>query len=78
MVVTREVLATSRRELMRQAAYSLADSGRYFDWQAIENVLCRRYGVLEARRMFFDQTLRQNVSRRCAAATGDRSRANEG
>jgi hypothetical protein len=77
MVITREVLATSRRELMRQAAYSLADSGRYLDWQAIENVLCLRYGVLEARRMFFDQTLCQNVSRRCAAAIGGRSRANE-
>jgi hypothetical protein len=77
MVVTREVLTTSRRELIRQAAYSLADSGRYFDWREIESILCQRYGVLEARRMFFDEALCQSVTKRCAAATGARARVSK-
>jgi hypothetical protein len=50
---------------IRQAAYSLADSGRYADWQAIEGILCTRYGVIEARRLRKRGIARENpVNRR--------------
>jgi hypothetical protein len=67
-MTTRNVLHNGRRENIRQAAYSLADSGSYTDWQAIEGVLCIRYGVIEARRLFVDLAFCLNVNRRCKEA----------
>jgi hypothetical protein len=67
-MATRYTLRNGRRASIRQAAYSLADSGRYADWQAIEGILCTRYGVIEARRLFVDRALCLNVNRRCTEA----------
>jgi hypothetical protein len=67
-MVTRDVLRNGRRENIRQAAYHLADSGRYTDWQAIESLLCVRYGVIAARRLFVDRPFCLNLNRRCAEA----------
>jgi hypothetical protein len=71
-MTTRNVLATTRRESIRQAAYLLADSGGYADWQAVEGNLCIRYGVLETRRLFVDLDFCQSLKRRCAAAQDKR------
>jgi hypothetical protein len=68
VMATRNVLCNGRRENIRQAAYSLADSGSYADWQAIEGTLCIRYGVIEARRVFVDRAFCLNVNRRCVDA----------
>ncbi|MBK3786852.1 hypothetical protein G3A43_42500 [Paraburkholderia aspalathi] len=75
----RDVLRTGRRETIRQAAYHLADSGSYTDWQSIEGCLCVRYGLIEARRLLTDRTIRAELNRRCAAATKkDRPAGNTG
>lgn len=67
-MATRDLLRKGRRENIRQAAYRLADSGSHADWQAVEGILCVRYGVIEARRLFVDRAFCLNVNRRCTAA----------
>ncbi|MFL9999014.1 hypothetical protein PQR34_47430 [Paraburkholderia sediminicola] len=67
-MATRDVLRNGRRENIRQAAYNLADSGSYANWQAIEGILCVRYGLIEARRLFVDRAFCLNVNRRCEVA----------
>ncbi|CAE6845533.1 hypothetical protein R75461_07233 [Paraburkholderia nemoris] len=67
-MATRDVLRNGWCENIRQVAYSLADSGRYADWQAIEGILCIQYGVIEARRLFVDRAFCLNVNRRCSEA----------
>ncbi|MFL9998726.1 hypothetical protein PQR34_45440 [Paraburkholderia sediminicola] len=67
-MATRDVLRNGRRESIRQAAYNLADSGSYADWQAIEGILCVQYGLIEARRLFVDRAFCLNVNRRCVVA----------
>nr|WP_234480939.1 hypothetical protein [Paraburkholderia aspalathi] len=61
-------MRNGRRENIRQAAYSLPDSGNYADLQAIEGILCIQYGVIEARRLFVDRAFCLNVNRRCSEA----------
>ncbi|MBC8730728.1 hypothetical protein F6X39_21185 [Paraburkholderia sp. UCT2] len=53
---------------MRRAAYSLADSGRYADWQAVEKALRARYGVLDAHQFVGNPVVRANIDQRCVAA----------
>ncbi len=72
MRTTTDVLRTGRRETIRHVAYSLADSGRYADWQAIEGILCTRYGLLETRRLLADRFIRSELNRRCTAASRGR------
>ena len=57
-----------RREAVRRAAYSLADSGKYADWQAVEKALRARYGVLDAHQLLANPVVRANIGQRCAAA----------
>ncbi|TDN61370.1 hypothetical protein B0G77_4826 [Paraburkholderia sp. BL10I2N1] len=64
----RDVLGTGRREAVRRVAYSLADSGRYPYWQALQDVLRTRYGVLETRHLLDDPIVRANIDQRCTAA----------
>ncbi|MBB5409371.1 hypothetical protein HDG34_003312 [Paraburkholderia sp. HC6.4b] len=67
--MTAENLLTGcHRESIRQAAYNLADSGRHAGWQSIEGILCSRYGVLAARRLFVDGSFCQTVNQRCSMA----------
>ncbi|SIO72579.1 hypothetical protein SAMN05444172_9028 [Burkholderia sp. GAS332] len=68
IMVKRDVLRNAQRENIRQAALSLADCGSYANWQAIEGILCIRYGVIEARRLFVDRAFCLNVNRRCTDA----------
>ncbi len=63
-----EALRNERRETIRHAAYRLADSGSYRDWEAIECCLCVRYGLIEARRLLVDPAMRTELNRRCMTA----------
>ncbi|MGF6603721.1 hypothetical protein P3T23_008475 [Paraburkholderia sp. GAS448] len=67
-MTSRDVLRTERRETIRQLAFSLAASGDFGDWQAIEQTLCRMYGVIETRRLFIDLRIRAELDRRCTLA----------
>ncbi|MGF6604802.1 hypothetical protein P3T23_009558 [Paraburkholderia sp. GAS448] len=67
-MVSRDVLRTERRETIRQLAFRLAASGDFADSQAIEQILCRLYGVIETRRLFVDLRIRAELDRRCILA----------
>ncbi|KAA1014339.1 hypothetical protein FVF58_05620 [Paraburkholderia panacisoli] len=53
---------------MLHTAYSLADSGHFSDWWAIEAALQGRFGVLETRGLLADRSVRSELDRRCEAA----------
>ncbi|MCI0152137.1 hypothetical protein KNO81_40680 [Paraburkholderia sediminicola] len=76
-MTARDILRAERRATIRQCAFQLADSGGHADWQAIEPVLCLRYGLLETRRLLADLRLRGELNWHCLAA-GRRHRAAAG
>ncbi|WP_233862857.1 hypothetical protein [Paraburkholderia adhaesiva] len=63
-----DLLRNGRQETIRRAAFRLADSGAFADWQSIEVALCRRYGVLAAHRLLVDRAVRAELTSRCTAA----------
>ncbi|QQC65211.1 hypothetical protein [Paraburkholderia ginsengisoli] len=66
--MSRDVLGAGRREAVRRAAYSLADSGKYADWRAVEKAIRARYGVLDAHQLLGNPLVRTSIDQRCAAA----------
>ncbi|MBB5501567.1 hypothetical protein [Paraburkholderia sp. MM5384-R2] len=66
--MAKDVLGAGRREAIRRAAYSLADSGNYADCQAVEKALRARYGVLDSRQLLANPIVRATIDQRCDAA----------
>ena len=66
--MTTNILRTDRRAKMLHTAYSLADSGHFNDWWAIEAALHSRFGLLETGWLLADRSVRSELDRRCAAA----------
>lgn len=57
------------KDYMLRYALELADSGRYTDWRAIEELLRQRYGEEQSDRLLNDASIRGELDRRCEHAT---------
>ncbi|MCC8396845.1 hypothetical protein LJ656_30105 [Paraburkholderia sp. MMS20-SJTR3] len=71
-MTTRNLLASGRRESIRQSAHVLADSGFYAQWQHIVAALSTRYGMIETRRLFVNRASCNQVNERYVKACDKR------
>ena len=61
--------AMGAKDYMLRYARDLADSGRYTDWRAIEELLRQRYGEEQSGRLLNDASIRGELDRRCENAS---------
>jgi hypothetical protein len=68
MKVTEGMNSTECREVIRQRAFELADSGIFDDWEAIRRALCSRFHVAHLHQIFSSPFCRMDIDQRCRTA----------
>ncbi|TDG02306.1 hypothetical protein E1N52_40365 [Paraburkholderia guartelaensis] len=73
MEETEVINSTECREVIRQRAFELADTGIFDDWEAIRRALCSRFQVTHLYQIFSSPFCRMDIDRRCRTARTGRS-----
>lgn len=72
MKETEVINSTECREVIRQRAFELADTGIFDDWEAISRVLCSRFQCTHLYQIFSSPFCRMDIDQRCRTARRDR------